>query len=126
MTEMRKERLITLLEQAIKKLEVSTKLLNENELHHKVWQAASDVEYALFLMSLERESGDDSWKEYWKKIANKEMSSLLADARDMLTEANEKIKSDQKDAYLKTWIARIYILNIQKRLEKTGRKSNNP
>lgn len=88
-------------------------------MEQKVWKAAAEVEYASFLLSLKRESKDDSWKDKWRKINPVEIGQALLAAQDCLKEA---LNMDLEQAYRKTWIARGYILVVQEKLNRKREK----
>ena len=86
------------------------------ELDLTVWGAASDVEYATFLMSIGRGIREDSWKKNLKKSGD--VKSALLSAHDLLRESVEALDSDSEEAYRKAWIARGRLLEAQNKLAK--------
>jgi hypothetical protein len=103
-----------------------------DEVSGLVWQAAADLEYALFLFSIMHrdESESSSWK-LGLHSKDVEVDSVLASTRDLLEEAESKIKAGAlREAHKKTWMARGYLLRLheffekRKKLEKAAKKSS--
>lgn len=89
------------------------------ELEELIWQAATDLEYTLFLWSVryENEIEQSSWKHH-SKSKKLDVEPALIAARDLVEEAKNGLDSDEiSDAYTKTWKARVHLLSIQKALE---------
>ncbi len=87
--------------------------LNEEKVIQLTWHAASDLEYALFLFSLNHP--DETRSPSWKLLQTKqpETESLLASTQNLLREAAESLEVDDlKEAYKKTWLARGQLLKI--------------
>jgi len=84
----------------------------------EVWKAASETEYATFLLSRLRSGKDDSWKRDLEKIDRAGFGPALTAAQDLLREAEGSLTSDPEAAYEKTWKARGYLLAIQEAMEK--------
>lgn len=108
---------------AMKYLEGTMKNLskdNEDDVSGFVWQAAADLEYALFLFSVTHQ--DDPESSSWKlslRSKDVEIDSVLASTRDMLKEAEGKIETGKvREAHKKTWMARGYLLKLQEFFEK--------
>ena len=88
----------------------------KNELDEIIWESAFNVEYCLFLMSLNRYYEEDRWK---IKIDEDKISILISKAQNYLETALEIIESGSDcRAYQKFWCARSYLLKIQRILEK--------
>ena len=105
---------------------------NEEDVSGFVWQAAADLEYALFLFSVmhQDESESSSWK-LSLRSKDVEIDSVLASTRDMLKEAEGKIETGKvREAHKKTWMARGYLLRLQeffekrRKLQKAAKKSS--
>jgi hypothetical protein len=94
----------------------------ETEVHILVWKATSDLEYGLFLFSLEDPENTNS---EWKLLSSKqtEIESFLVSTRKLLQEASEHMKSGGlKDAHKKAWLARGQLLKIHDFYEKNRKK----
>lgn len=118
MTKTSEEEVINLSKKAIAALKVAKdKCLKgeKKELDEIIWEAAFDVEYCLFLMSVKRDNDEDRWK---IKINENKISILISTAQNYLKTAMKIIESNNDEAYKKTWYARSYLLKIQKKLEK--------
>ncbi len=83
-----------------------------------VWNAASDLEYALFLFSLiDPETRNSSWRLQQSKQA--EIESLLASTRKLLQDASEGLRADNlEEAHRKIWLARGQLLKIHDSYDK--------
>lgn len=120
------EKISKALKSAMAYLENSMLALNKkdkNSLMDSVWHVAAELEYALFLFSITPQ--DNSDKSKWKlnpKLKKVEVGPALVAAQDLLDEA-EKSMADGKllDAYKSAYIARHYILNVQKDFAKKKR-----
>lgn len=115
------EELKELLASAIRELEESAKALasmDDKALTGKVWKAASDVEYAIFLMSLLRREPEDEWKRNWRLSTDVDVETTLITAQNLLRQAAADVDSKGEEAYRKAWLARGHILNVQYRLDK--------
>ena len=116
-----REDLSTLLTKAINRLQEATKALadkDEKMLSYKVWKAASDVEYATFLMALSRQSENDAWKERRRVSRPLDIAVALLNAQDLLRKAVKALNSDIEEGYRDAWFARGHILDIQNGLDK--------
>jgi len=106
---------------AISHLEESMKVLMEKDEQGVVgcvWEAAAELEYALFLFSLtqQEEAERSSWK---LNLPSKqvEVGLILVSAQDLLIEAKSCIDiGELEKAHKKTWTARGYLLEVWKRL----------
>ena len=96
---------------------------NEEKVMQLTWRAASDLEYGLFLFSLESpEETRTSWK--LPPIKQPKIESLLASTQDLLKEATKSLEADNlKEAHKKVWIARGQLLRIHDFFEKKQRKT---
>ena len=92
----------------------------EAEVMTDVWQAAADLEYALFLFSLmhQNETKPSSWKTT-KRSKQAGIRPLLASTKDLLVTARESLETKNfLEAYKRTWIARGHLLRIHDAFEK--------
>lgn len=87
-----------------------------------VWNAASDLEYGLFLFALvDPESSSSSWKLPTSKQIT--IESLLSSTRKLLQEASKNLEAENlKEAHKKTWLARGLLLKIHDFYEKNRGK----
>jgi hypothetical protein len=94
----------------------------ESEAVLLTWKAASDLEYGLFLFSLEdSENRSSSWRLSSSK--QNEIDSLLVSTRKLLQEASESLRADRlKEAHKKVWLARGQLLKIHDFYEKNRGK----
>ncbi|MDQ1278780.1 MAG: hypothetical protein QG670_40 [Thermoproteota archaeon] len=118
---MAREELKEILTSAIRELEEAVKALvsmDNRTLTGKVWKAASDVEYATFLMSLSRRESEDEWKKIWKLSTDVDVGATLITAQNLLKQATTDLNSKDEEAYRKAWLARGHILNVQNKLDK--------
>jgi hypothetical protein len=123
------EELKKLLVNAVGELDEALKDLESKDnkaLALSVWGAASDVEYATFLMSLIRKESDDEWKRGWKLSSDIDVGETLVEAKKLLSEAIKDLNSRSEDAYEKAWLARGHILNVQDRLDKATQRRTFP
>ncbi len=119
----RQKRVIKALEVAVSNLETAIKLLvsRSGDVEQPIWQAASEIEYALFLLSLTKNSEGSSWKtEHITK--NVDVGQSLTAAEDLLTEAKKTVNNNSDNAYQKAWIARRYVLVAQDFLRAQKKK----
>ena len=92
----------------------------ETEVMNNVWQAAADLEYALFLFSLKHqdETKSSSWKldPHPKQV---EIEPLLTSTKNLLQTAKENCKiKNFLEAHKNAWIARGHLLRIHDAFEK--------
>ena len=130
---MKLEKLARAITSATGYLEDSMKVISKmDDVSGLVWRAAADLEYALFLFSIMHpdESESSSWK-LGLHSKDVEVDSVLASTRDLLEEAENKIKAGAlREAHEKTWMARGYLLRLheffekRKKLEKAAKKSS--
>ena len=98
---------------------------DDNLLADSVWHAAAELEYALFLFSMTVQNEIDKSK--WKlnpKLKQVEVGPTLVTVQDLLNEA-EKCTENEKllDAYKSAYIARNYMLKVQKDFAKKKREA---
>jgi len=124
---METEKLIEAVASAVDNLEDAIKALikgDERETLRRVWRAAADSEYALFLLSINSNTNPEkshSWK-FSPNLKNMEVGPALTLAQEFLKEAEGNIRADNfQEAHRKTWMARGYLLEVQGTLEK-GRR----
>lgn len=114
---MRKKKIAGAIMSAINFLEDSMKALVEKDergVMSSVWEAAAELEYALFLFSLIQQEERSSWK---LDLPSKEVGPTLVSAQDLLKEAKNGIDvGDFGKAHKKTWMARGHLLEAWKRL----------
>jgi hypothetical protein len=122
------EKILKSLKSAMAYLENSILMLNkkdENSLMDNIWHVAAELEYALFLFSITLK--DESDKSKWKlnpKIKKVEVGPALVMVQNLLDEAENRM-ADEKllDAYKSAYIARHYILKVQKDFAKKKREA---
>ncbi|MBS7643092.1 hypothetical protein KEJ26_00660 [Candidatus Bathyarchaeota archaeon] len=95
---------------------------DDSVLQDRVWHAAAELEYAVFLLSLAQESENESWKNAFQQSANLNVGSALALAQDHLSEAVHRLEKDRAEAYRFAWIARGLILTVQDSMDKLGKQ----
>jgi len=98
---------------------------DDNLLADSVWHAAAELEYALFLFSMTIQNEIDKSK--WKlnpKLKKVEVGPMLVTVQDLLNEAEKCVKNEKLlDAYKSAYIARNYMLKIQKDFAKKKREA---
>jgi hypothetical protein len=98
---------------------------DDNLLTDSVWHAAAELEYALFLFSMTVQNEIDKSK--WKlnpKLKKVEVGPTLVTVQDLLNEAEKCIKNEKLlDAYKSAYIARNYMLKVQKDFAKKKREA---
>lgn len=98
---------------------------DDNLLTDSVWHAAAELEYALFLFSMTVQNEIDKSK--WKlnpKLKKVEVGPTLVTVQDLLNEAEKCVKNEKLlDAYKSAYIARNYMLKIQKDFAKKKREA---
>jgi len=122
------EKMLKVLKTAETHLENSMLSLNkkdENSFDKSLWNAAAELEYALFLFSItfQNESDKSKWKANpdLKKI---ETGSVLVEAENLLKEAEKSIANKNlQNAYRIVYIARHYLLKVQENLAKKKREA---
>jgi len=119
----RQKRVINALETAISSLETAMKLLvsKKDDVEQPIWQAASEVEYALFLLALTQKSESSSWKTE-HKTRDIDVGQALTAAQDSLEEAKKAVNNNSDEAYRKAWVARRHILVAQDFLRAQKKK----
>lgn len=118
-----KEKITKAVQTAQEHLEDSKKSItenNENALVGHVWEASAELEYALFLFSVLRQSENQSHP--WKvdlESKQLEVASVIISTQELLREANTSFENgDLLEAHKKTWIARGYLLKVQEFFER--------
>lgn len=98
---------------------------DDNLLTDSVWHAAAELEYALFLFSMTAQNEIDKSK--WKlntKLKKVEVGPTLVTVQDLLNEAEKCAKNEKLlDAYKSAYIARNYMLKVQKDFAKKKREA---
>jgi len=122
----RSERIINAIKKAVSNLECTMDILisGKGGVERTIWQAASETEYAVFLLSLLQKSENPSWKTESKKIGEVEVGSALIVAQDLLKEAEKEFKNNFEEAYRKAWTARQYILAAQHAIMRKSKKAS--
>jgi hypothetical protein len=97
----------------------------DNSLADSVWHVAAELEYALFLFSITVQNEIDKSK--WKvnpKLKKVEVGPTLVAVQDLLNEAEKCMTSEKlSDAYKSAYIARHYVLKVQKDFAKKKREA---
>ena len=121
---MKGEKLIEAVASAVDNLEEAMKALikgDERETLRRVWRAAADSEYALFLFSIDSNTSPEAshpWK-FTLNPKNMETGPALTLAQELLKEAEGNIRTGNfQEAHRKTWMARVYLLEAQGIFEK--------
>jgi len=121
---METEKLIEAVASAVDNLEEAIKALierDERETLRRVWRAAADSEYALFLFSINSNTSpeDSHPRKFSLNPKNMETGPALTLAQELLKEVEGNIRAgDFLEAHRKTWMARSYLLEAQGTFEK--------
>jgi hypothetical protein len=98
---------------------------DENSLADSIWHVAAELEYVLFLFSITVRDKVDKSK--WKlnpKLKKVELGPTLVTVQDLLNEAEKCTKNEKLlDAYKSAYIARNYILKVQKEFARKKREA---
>ncbi len=98
---------------------------DENSLADSIWHVAAELEYVLFLFSITFK--DEADKSKWKlnpKLKKNELGPTLATVQDLLNDTEKCIKNEKLlDAYKNAYIARHYILKVQKEFARKKREA---
>lgn len=98
---------------------------DDNLLTDSVWHAAAELEYTLFLFSMTVQNEIDKSK--WKlnpKLKKAEVGPTLVTVQDLLNETKKCMKNEELlDAYKSAYIARNYMLKVQKDFAKKKREA---
>jgi len=98
---------------------------DENSLTDSIWHVAAELEYVLFLFSITVKDKVDKSK--WKlnpKLKKAELGPTLVTVQDLLNEAEKCTKNEKLlDAYRSAYIARHYILKVQKEFARKKREA---
>ena len=123
---MAQEKLSKALSSAISYLENTIEARNKADEKSElkiVWQAAADLEYALFLLTiLNNELEDASWKAgfHFNKV---EVTPALKYAKNLLQQSKDNSEAkDFLEAYKKAWVARGHLLKVQEIFNKKRRR----
>lgn len=103
---------------ALSLIEKQAESLNKGETEADVWHAASEVEYALFLLSMVR--GDEKQPSTPKaKRAPRRVDELLERAEEALKRCEEKLAENKyPSAHQEAYSARWFLLKIHEINEK--------
>lgn len=122
------EKLLKALEFAITHLDNSVLAMDKKDkgsLEDAIWHVGAELEYGLFLFSITAQGEMDTSK--WKlnsKLKNVEVGPTLVAVQDLLGKAEKCMRNEKLlDAYKSTYIARHYILKIQKDFAKKKREA---
>jgi hypothetical protein len=96
---------------------------DEKALDANVWKAAFYLEYVTFHLSLLRRKGNDPWKTK-KRNSTADIKTTLLGVQDLVQKA--LVCRSREERYHETWIARGYILGIQRRLHRRKAKKAMP
>ena len=123
------EKILKALKSAMTHLDNSMLAIDKKEddslLEDSVWHVAAELEYALFLFSITVQNEIDKSK--WKlnpKLKKVEVGPTLVTVQNLLNEAEKCIENEKLlDAYKSAYIARHYMLKIQKDFTKKKREA---
>lgn len=120
---MNREKILNTIKSAIGYLENSLELLakgKEEETFDGLWQASSNVEYCLFLLSLLHSEEPKGFTAKQSSSSKQmEVQPALASALDTLKKAKSSIENDNlMEAQEKAWEARNYLFRVQEIFEK--------
>ena len=123
------EKISKALKSTITHLDNSMLIINKKKddslLEDSVWHVAAELEYALFLFSITVQNEIDKSK--WKlnpKLKKVEVGPTLVTVQDLLNEAEKCMTSEKlSDAYKSAYIARHYVLKVQKDFAKKKREA---
>lgn len=122
------EKISKALKSAITHLDNSMLIINRKKddslLEDSVWHVAAELEYALFLFSITVQNEIDKSK--WKlnpKLKKVEVGPTLVSVQDLLNDAEKCMTSELSDAYKSAYIARHYVLKVQKDFAKKKREA---
>ena len=121
------EKILKSLKSAMNYLKNSIAALNkkdENLIADSIWHVAAELEYALFLFSIMFQ--DDVDKSKWKFNSKPQLIELdwtIKRVKELLSNA-EKLATSKNflEAYKEAYIARRYILEVQKSFAKKKRE----
>jgi len=119
--QMNQGKVVTSLESAISHLENSLKLLSEKrekEAYDEVWQASSDIEYCLFLLSLHYDE-PENFAVKRSSSGETTIESMLTTALETPKETKGNVKSNNLDKAIgNAWEVRDHLLKVQEVFEK--------
>jgi len=123
---MTREKIVGSIASAVEHLEKSMEALvkkDEGSMESSVWRATTDVEYALFLLSLTQ--GEEPESSSWRPdlpSRQAEIGPVLMLAQDLLKEAKDAVDAGElREARKKTWAARAHLLKARELMEKRRR-----
>ncbi len=98
---------------------------DEISMANSVWHVGAELEYALFLFSITlRDEADKSKWNLNPKLKKLEAGPTLVTAQDLLNEAEKNMTNKKSsDAYRNAYIARHYVLKVQKDFAKKKREA---
>ena len=120
-------RLAELLLQATSNLEKAVKAKaagNSKVFSEKIWEVGADLEYLTFIVGLNREDSDESWKGNVKFPRAVDVDGELSTIQKLLKEALSAIDINIKEVYERAWLARGHMLRIQRALERATSKQS--
>ena len=98
---------------------------NDDLLKDSIWHAAAELEYTLFLFSMTVQNEIDKSK--WKlnpRLRKVEVGPTLVTVQDLLNDVEKCIKNEKLlDAYKSAYVARSYMLKVQKDFAKKKREA---
>jgi hypothetical protein len=122
------EKILKALKSAITHLDNSMLTMDkkdDNSVADSVWHTAAELEYALFLFSITVQGEIDKTK--WKlnpKLKKVEVGPMLVTARELLDKAEKCVTNENLlDAYKNAYIARHFILKLQKDFTRKKREA---
>ncbi|UCC33510.1 MAG: hypothetical protein JSW53_00420 [Candidatus Bathyarchaeota archaeon] len=132
-TKTKLEKLTRAVTSAMKYLEISIRVASKgDDVRDLVWNAAANLEYALFLFSIMHQDvpKSSSWR-LTSASKEVEVESILASTRDLVAKAENEIKAGAlHEARKITWMARGHLLRLQeffekqRKLERAAKKSS--
>ena len=93
---------------------------NQDALANHVWKASAELEYALFLFTVLRQTEDrtHSWKVNLKS-RELELAPVVTSTQELVTNAQTHFEDgDLQEAHKNAWLARGHLLEVQNFLEK--------
>jgi len=122
------EKILKALKSAITHLDNSMLTMDkkdDNSVADSVWHTAAELEYALFLFSITVQDEIDKTK--WKlnpKLRKVEVGPMLVAVQDLLDKAEKCVTNENLlDAYKSAYIARHFILKLQKDFTRKKREA---
>ena len=122
------EKILKALKSAITHLDNSMLTMDkkdDNSVADSVWHTAAELEYALFLFSITVQDEIDKTK--WKlnpKLRKVEVGPMLVAVQELLDKAEKCVTNENLlDAYKSAYIARHFILKLQKDFTRKKREA---